>query len=585
MRTELKEDIALYSRLLRYVVPYWRVFLLSVVSMVVLAATDPAIPALMQPMLDGAFIDNDPSSMTLIPVLFVVLFAIRGLAAYASGGALHWVANRVIMDLRREMYIRLLNYPSRFYDSHTTGKLISKFTFDVTQIREASTNTLSILVRDTLATFGLIAWMFYKDWQLALIAMTSAPLIVVIVLIIKRRLRKMSRKVQESMGDIHHVLDESIEGHKIVKLFGGQSQETRRFTDTINANRRYAMKFAMAAIASSPAVQLVTAIVLAVIIYIATSQAVAGLLSVGEFVSFFAAMAMLLGPLKRLVGINEHIQKGLAACESVFAILDTEVEEDTGELEIQRASGALEFSNITFRYEGSDIDAIDDLSICIEAGETIALVGASGSGKTTLANLLARFYLPDKGSILLDSVDLQEIKLQSLRANIAFVSQDVVLFNDTVRNNIAYGTMRDRSYEAIINAAEAAYAMEFIRKLPAGMDTVIGEGGIKLSGGQMQRLAIARALLKNAPVLILDEATSSLDTETERRIQLALENLTQGRTCIIIAHRLSTIETADRIIVMDRGKIVETGTHLELLKRNNVYARLQQVQFRQDDHQ
>jgi len=341
----------------------------------------------------------------------------------------------------------------------------------------------------------------------------------------------------------------------------------------------------MAAIASSPAVQLVTAIVLAVIIYIATSQAVAGLLSVGEFVSFFAAMAMLLGPLKRLVGINEHIQKGLAACESVFAILDTEVEEDTGELEIQRASGALEFSNITFRYEGSDIDAIDDLSICIEAGETIALVGASGSGKTTLANLLARFYLPDKGSILLDSVDLQEIKLQSLRANIAFVSQDVVLFNDTVRNNIAYGTMRDRSYEAIINAAEAAYAMEFIRKLPAGMDTVIGEGGIKLSGGQMQRLAIARALLKNAPVLILDEATSSLDTETERRIQLALENLTQGRTCIIIAHRLSTIETADRIIVMDRGKIVETGTHLELLKRNNVYARLQQVQFRQDDHQ
>jgi subfamily B ATP-binding cassette protein MsbA len=585
MCIDLTGDTALYLRLLRYVVPYWRVFLLSIISMIVLAATDPAIPALMQPMLDGAFIDNDPASMTLIPALFVVLFAIRGVAAYASGGALHWVANRVIMDLRSEMFIRLLNYPSRFYDSHTAGKLISKFTFDVTQIREASTNTLSILVRDTLATLGLIAWMFYKDWQLALIAMASTPLIVVIVLIIKRRLRKMSRKVQESMGEIHHVLDESIEGHKIVKLFSGQSLETRRFADTINANRRYAMKFAMAAIASSPAVQLVTAIVLAVIIYIATNRAVAGVLSVGEFVSFFAAMAMLLGPLKRLVGVNEHIQKGLSACESVFAILDTEIEEDTGKLEIQRASGALEFRNVTFQYEGSDIDAIDDLSICIEPGETIALVGASGSGKTTVANLLARFYLPGKGSILIDGVDLQEIRLQSLRANIAFVSQDVVLFNDTVRNNIAYGAMRDCSYEAIIKSAEAAYAMEFIRKLPAGMDTVIGEGGIKLSGGQMQRLAIARALLKDAPLLILDEATSSLDTESERRIQSALENLTQGRTCIIIAHRLSTIENADRIIVMDKGKIVETGKHHELLKRNNVYARLQQIQFQQDNQQ
>jgi subfamily B ATP-binding cassette protein MsbA len=425
MQTKIKGDTALYLRLLRYVVPYWRVFLLSVISMIVLAATDPAIPALMQPMLDGAFIDNDPASITLVPILFVVLFAVRGLAAYTSGGALHWVANRVIMDLRSEMFTRLLNYPSRFYDSHATGKLISKFTFDVTQIREASTNTLSILVRDTLATLGLIAWMFYKDWQLALIAMASAPLIVVIVLIIKRRLRKMSRMVQESMGEIHHVLDESIEGHKLIKIFGGQLQEARRFTDTINANRRYSMKFAMAAVASSPAVQLVTAIVLAVIIYIATNRAIAGVLSVGEFVSFFAAMAMLLGPLKRLVGINEHIQKGLAACESVFTILDSDIEEDTGEFEIQSASGALEFRNVTFRYESSEINAIDDLSISIEPGETIALVGASGSGKTTFANLLARFYPRGKGSILLDGVDLQEIKLQSLRANIDGIHKEI----------------------------------------------------------------------------------------------------------------------------------------------------------------
>ncbi|MEE8321027.1 MAG: ATP-binding cassette domain-containing protein, partial [Gammaproteobacteria bacterium] len=352
-----------------------------------------------------------------------------------------------------------------------------------------------------------------------------------------------------------------------------------RFNDTINANRRYTMKFAMAAVASSPAVQLVTAVVLAIIIFIATDQAVAGVLSVGEFVSFFTAMAMLLGPLKRLVGVNEHIQKGLAACESVFALLDVDIEEDTGDQDIQRVSGVLEYCGVTFRYEGSDIDAIDNLSVRIEPGETVALVGASGSGKTTFVNLLARFYHPDKGNILLDGVVIQQIKLKSLRTNIAFVGQDIVLFNDTVSNNIAYGMMRDCSKEAIIAAAKAANAMEFIRKLPEDMDTIIGEGGIKLSGGQMQRLAIARAILKDAPLLILDEATSSLDTESEQYIKTALDNLRQGRTCLIIAHRLSTIENADRIIVMDKGRIIESGKHYDLLELNNVYARLQQMQF------
>lgn len=547
--------------------------------MIVLAATDPAIPALMQPLLNGAFIDKDPDTITLMPFLFVVLFAVRGIAAYVSNLSLNWVANKVIMDLRQAMFNRMIDFPADFYDQHRSGSLMSRFTYDVTQIKEASANAISTLVRDSISVFGLLGWMFYIDWVLALICMFAAPVIGIIVTIIKRRIRKMSRKVQDTMGDLHHVLAECFDAQKVIKLYGGQEVEKQRFFNTINSHRRFAMKFVMAAVATGPAIQMIVAILLAVIIYVATQQAASGSLLVGDFVSFFAAIAMITGPLKRLAGVNEHIQKGLAACESVFSLLDTDIEPQSGDKELKNVKGKIEFRDVSYSYAEAETDALQKISLNIAPGESIALVGESGSGKTTLANLLPRFYEPQSGSIYYDDVDISELSLLSLRNNIAYVSQDVVLFNDTVRNNIAYGELKDASDEAVWAAAEAACATEFINELPEKMSTLIGEDGTRLSGGQRQRLAIARALLKNAPLLILDEATSSLDTRSERHIQSALENVKKGRTCLIIAHRLSTIENADRIIVMNKGKIVEQGKHEELLKLKNHYARLHQVQF------
>ncbi|MBM2830107.1 MAG: lipid exporter, fused ATPase and inner rane subunit MsbA [Gammaproteobacteria bacterium] len=577
--TKSVKDTQLYLRLLRYVIPYRQRFYVSILSMLILAATDPAIPALMKPMLDGAFINKDPELIYLIPVLFVGLFIIRGAATYINGMSLRWVAFTVMTDLRSEMFLRMLSFPSQYYDHHTGGMLMSKFTYDVIQIQQAATNAVTTLIRDFLAIIGLIAWMFYIDWRLTLIALICAPFIVLIVLSIRNRLRKMSQKAQESMADIHHVLGECIEGQKLVKLYGGQAQEIERFNVVIRSNRRYMMKFAMAAIATGPAVQLISAIALAVIIYIAAIQASTGALSIGEFVSFFGAMAMLLAPLKRLVSVNEHIQKGLAACESIFSLLDEQPETDSGTRVIEHIKGDIEFRNVNFRYDGKETDALQNISLHISPGETVALVGSSGSGKTTVANLLPGFYDVSNGEILLDGIDLREITLASLRANIALVSQEVVLFNDTVRNNIAYGALHNSKDEDIIEAARAAHALEFIQEMPDGFETIIGEKGMKLSGGQRQRLAIARAILKNAPILILDEATSSLDRESERQIQSALDRIKKGRTCIVIAHRLSTIEKADRILVIDRGRIVQTGKHSDLLKQDGVYARLHRVQF------
>jgi subfamily B ATP-binding cassette protein MsbA len=483
------------------------------------------------------------------------------------------------MDLREEMFRKLLTLPTSYYDDHATGNLISKLIFDVTQVTAAATSIVTVSVRDSIIIVGLLGWLFYLNWKLTLLSLIMLPIIAFILKIINARLRDASRNSQRAMGEITQVIEESVAAHKVVKLFGGQQYESDRFSDKTNWVRRYIMKQAMAAAANVPLVQMIAAIALSVIVYLATVQSKSDETTVGGFLSFIAAMLMLTAPIKRLTGVSEFLQRGLAASESIFGLLDMPGEIDIGKIDIARVTGRIGFEHVSLSYQQDDRLALHDINLEISAGQSVALVGASGSGKSTLANLVPRFYQPSSGRITLDGHDLADLTLASLRANIALVSQEVVLFNDTIAANIAYGQMREVPESEIIAAAQAAHAMEFIDEMPLGLKTLVGERGVKLSGGQRQRIAIARALLKNAPILILDEATSALDSESERHVQAALETLMQGRTSLVIAHRLSTIEKADRIVVLQKGEIVETGTHSELLAMNGVYAQLHRIQF------
>ncbi len=576
----------LYLRLVRHVRPYWRTFALGVLGIIIVAATEPALPALLKPLLDGVFVDKNQTVIRWAPVFIIGLFVIRGLAEYVAQFALSWIGNRLVMDLRGTMFRKLLTLPARYYDDQASGNLISKLTFDVMQVTTAATTVLTVLFKETLVIIGLLGWMLWLNWKLTLLALVMAPLIVLVVRLISVRVRSSSRMVQTQMGDMTQVIQETIEGHRVVKLFGGQAYEQQRFDAQANSVRRQLMKQVAAASASVPLVQFVAALALATIVYLAAQQSSTDQITVGGFVSFITAMLMLTAPLKRVTSVNEPLQRGLAAAESVFALIDEAGETDAGTAELARAAGDIRFEGVCFAYGEDGRSALNGIDLHIKPGETVALVGVSGSGKTTFANLVPRFYLPTAGRILLDGQDISSLKLAALRENIALVSQDVVLFNDTVAANIAYGAMNKVLPAEILSAAEAAHAMEFISEMPQGLNTLVGENGVKLSGGQRQRLAIARALLKNAPVLILDEATSALDSESERHVQAALEVLMRGRTTIVIAHRLSTIEKADRIVVLDAGRIAETGPHHELLARNGIYAKLYRIQFsRKPDEQ
>ena len=572
-------SLQLYLRLLGNVKPYWVPFALSIMGMMVTAVTEPAFPALLKPLLDGSFVHKEGGLLQWLPALIVGLFLVRGVASYASDYAIGWVANKVVMDLRNAMFAKLVRLPTYYYDSHTSGSLVSKFTFDVLQLTGAATSVVSVLFRDSLTIVALLGYLFYRNWELTLVALLVGPPAVLITRAFSIRLRAMSRAEQAAMGDLNHALEESISCHRVVKVFGGQDYEAKRFDSGANTVRRFNMKMTSAAAANVPLVQVVVSVALALIIYLAVRQAAADQATVGDFVSFLTALLLIFQPMKRLTGVNQSLQRGLAAAENVFRLIDEHPEIDTGTRELQRAKGTVEFRNVGFSYTGSSRPALERVSLTIEAGETVALVGASGAGKSTLANLLPRFYSPDSGQILIDGVDIATLKLASLRANIALVSQDIVLFNDSVAANIAYGRLAGTSEAEVVRAAEAAHAMQFIREMSEGLATLIGENGVRLSGGQRQRLAIARAFLKNAPVLILDEATSALDSESERHVQEALETLMKGRTTLVIAHRLSTIERADRIVVLDRGRIVESGAHAELLAREGAYARLYRIQF------
>ncbi len=569
----------LYLRLLGYVKPYWRTFVISIIGMAVTAATEPLLPALLKPMLDGTFVNKDDTVIRYAPLIILLIFFVRGIASFVGTYAIGWVGNKVVMDLRDRQFHKLLTLPARYYDDHATGNLISKIIYDVTQVTAAATNVVTVIVRDSIIIVGLLGWLFYLNWKLTLLSLLMAPVITMLLKVINSRLREASRDVQRSMGDITQVVEESVAAHKVVKLFGGQQYESDRFSEQANWVRRHTMKQTMAAAINVPAVQMVAAIALSIIVYLATVQSRHDETTVGGFLSFIAAMLMLTAPIKRMTGVSEAIQRGLAAAESIFDLLDTPGESNTGQINIGRATGRLEFDHVSLSYEQDDRLALRDICLEIPAGQAVALVGASGSGKSTMANLVPRFYLPSSGHILLDGHDLADLTLASLRSNIALVSQEVVLFNDTIAANITYGQMREVPEAELISAAQAAHAMEFIRDMPQGLNTLVGERGVKLSGGQRQRIAIARAILKNAPILILDEATSALDSESERHVQAALETLMHGRTSLVIAHRLSTIENADRIVVLQKGEVVESGTHRELLEKNAVYAQLHRVQF------
>lgn len=569
----------IYRRLLSYVKPYWLVFVAAIFAMALYAGTETGLAALMKPLMDGSFVERDPDTIKLIPLLLIGLFLLRGTANFMTEYGLGWIARNVIKTLRAQMFDHLITLPSRFYDQSNSGQLMSKLLYDVEQVAEASTDAVLTLIRDSLTVLGLLAWMVYLNGTLALIILLTVPLIALIIIKISSRFRKISQNIQGSMGDVGHICSEIIEGQREVKTFGSQAYESKRFDITNQQNRQQRMKMITTNAISQPIIQFISVLGLSGVIYLATLPDMLEQISVGSFISFVTAMFMLLTPLKRLTKVNAKLQAGIAAAQSVFNLLDQEPEQDNGTLTIDRAQGDIQYKHVSFSYGGKNKTVLNDISFHAKPGQTIAFVGHSGSGKTTLVSLLARFYAIESGQIELDGIDINQLSLTNLRQQISLVNQNVVLFNDTVANNIAYGQKQHVSNNDIIAAAKAAHAWDFIEALPEGLATRVGQNGVLLSGGQRQRIAIARALLRDAPILILDEATASLDSEAERHIQAALERLMKQRTTLVIAHRLSTIEKADQIIVMHNGQIIETGTHTELIKKGQHYAELHRLQF------
>ncbi|MEE9492494.1 MAG: lipid A export permease/ATP-binding protein MsbA [Gammaproteobacteria bacterium] len=574
-----------YRRLISYAVPYWKQFLLAVLAMVIFAATDTGFAAMMKPMLDGSFVERDPATIRWVPLVLIGLFFLRGVTGFISRYGMSWIGRNVIRRLRDDMYSTLLMLPASFFDRQTAGGILSRFSYDVEQVAEATSNVITILIRDSLTLLFLIAYMLWISPLLTLLFIMIVPLIALIVRFTSRRFRHISHAIQSSMAELTQFVDETITAQRLIKSSNAQTERTRQYAELNEQNRRSHLKLALTSYVSTPLVQFIAACTLAFVIYLASNQAYLSDITVGGFVSFMTAMMLLMQPMKRLTNMNVSLQKGVAAADSVFSLLDEAPESDSGDYNKPKIRGEIVFDHVSFTYSGNDQEAssvavLKDVSLSINAGETIAIVGRSGSGKSTLVQLMQRFYEPDEGVIRLDDVPISRYTLANLRQHIAFVSQDIMLFNDSVENNIAFGCSPSEALtDRVKQAAKASHAYEFIEQLPEGFQTQTGDNGMRLSGGQKQRLALARAMHKDAPVLILDEATSSLDAESERYVQDAIEKVTAGRTSILIAHRLSTIEKADRIFVLDKGRLVESGTHDVLIRQEGVYASLYRMQF------
>ena len=567
----------LYFRLLGYLKPYWIAFAISIVAMVLAALSEVALPVLIKPFLDGTFIDKDPVLMTWTPVFLVGIFLARGITGFVAQYMSSWVGNKMVFDLREQMFEKLLKLPLGYFHENSSGSHISKFTFDVAQVQYAATQVIIISVKDTLTVIGLLGYLVYLDWRLTCIALVMLPPIALVVKYFNRRLRWATRETQDAMGAVTEVVQESIDCSKVVKIYEGVGVEKNRFADVSNRLRRLLMKQTIAVAANVPIVQLIASVATAIVIFYILGQVRADATTIGGFVSYLAALLMLTAPIKRITGMMEHLQRGLAACESVFGLIDEPAERDSGTRELRSVQGRIVFDNVCFKYDKTDQFVLKNINLTIEPGESVAIVGASGSGKTTLVNLIPRFFAPSSGTVTVDGNDLSTLTLTSLRGQIALVSQEIALFNYSVAANVAYGAGGVQG-EALDAALRDASATGFVDQLPGEQAFLVGEKGMKLSGGQRQRIAIARALYKDAPIVIMDEATSALDSESEKSIQGAFDALRAGRTTITIAHRLSTIEQADKIVVMDGGEIVEIGKHQELLSREGVYAKLHSLQ-------